>query len=62
MDDRKGRSEVETKLRRWTEDGQVIAAKLLVYADEQEEYYTFITPRLEFFANHSFSTVSRKYM
>jgi hypothetical protein len=27
-----------------TEDRQVIAAKLLVYVDEPEEYYTFITP------------------
>jgi hypothetical protein len=26
------------------EKGEVIAAKLLVYADEPEEYYTFITP------------------
>jgi hypothetical protein len=26
------------------EKGQVVAAKLLVYADEPEEYYTFITP------------------
>jgi integrase len=25
-------------------DGEVIAAKLIVYADEAEEYYTFITP------------------
>jgi hypothetical protein len=25
-------------------DREVIAAKLLVYADEPEEYYTFITP------------------
>ena len=26
------------------EKGEVMAAKLLVYADEPEEYYTFITP------------------
>jgi len=26
------------------EKGQVIAAKFLIYADEPEEYYTFITP------------------
>ena len=26
------------------EKGEVIVAKLLVYADEPEEYYTFITP------------------
>jgi hypothetical protein len=27
-----------------TKDGEVIAAKLIIYADEPEEYYTFITP------------------
>ena len=27
-----------------TKDGEVIAAKLVIYADEPEEYYTFITP------------------
>ncbi len=26
------------------EKGEVIAAKLILYADEPEEYYTFITP------------------
>jgi hypothetical protein len=25
-------------------DGEVIAAKVIIYADEAEEYYTFITP------------------
>ena len=27
-----------------TNDGKVVAAKLIIYADEAEEYYTFISP------------------
>lgn len=27
-------------------DGEVIAAKLIICADEAEEYYTFITPEV----------------
>jgi hypothetical protein len=38
---------LETRFSITNEKGDVIAAKLLVYADEPEEYYTFITPEAE---------------